>query len=97
MSEHKGGLLWGDTIFRRRNVSYPFAKLIVEDEHIILKIPTTELRLSRDEIIGFLIKNRIFYKGIVFQHVNNDVPKTITFWTFQPAAVLSELNSFMGG
>jgi hypothetical protein len=97
MSEYKGGLLWGDTIFRRRNVSYPFARLIVEDGYIILKTPTTELRLSRDEIIGFLIKNRMFYKGIVFRHSNSDAPKTITFWTFQPAAVLSALNLFMGG
>lgn len=95
MKEYKGGLLWGDGVLSRRNISYPFAKLVVGQDHIILQSPTSEFRLERSEIVGISTKNRIFYKGIVLNHSNSDVPKTLVFWTFQASAVLSDLDQLI--
>ena len=95
MKEYKGGLLWGDGLFSRRNVSYPFAKLIVGRDHLIFQSPTSEFRLERSEIVGISTKNRIIYKGVVFKHSNKDAPKTLVFWAFQATEILTDLDEFM--
>ena len=93
--EYKGGLLWGNGLFSRKNVSYPFAKLVVEHHHILLQALSSEFRLERSELVGISTKNRIFYKGILFKHSNCNVPKNLVFWTFQSEQILSDLNRFM--
>ncbi len=95
MKEYKGGLLWGDGFFSRRNVSYPFAKLIIWPDHLILESLDSEFRVERSEVTGISTKNRIIYKGVVIKHSNKDNPKLLVFWTFQSSDVLADLDKFM--
>lgn len=93
MSEYKGGVRWGQSLFRCGNVSYPLGGLIIDSDQIIIRVPGSEFVLDRNDIQKIGVKNRIFYKGLVFEHSNTNLPKILVFWTFQSDLILRNLNS----
>lgn len=90
--EFTGGLIWGTGYFRRFSIPYPFAKLRIEDEFIVLSAVRTKFCLSRVEILGIEVKFALLAKGLKFHHQRKDYPSQIKFLTFQSDEILSILN-----
>jgi len=91
MSLYRGGLVWGEGFLKRLFVSYPFAKLIIEEEFITFYAMRSEFRLARNEILGIIIQNRFLAKGLIFKHESKQLPPTIVFLTFHCEEVISQL------
>ena len=91
MSQYKGGLVWGEGFFKRLLVSYPFAKIIIEEDFITFHAMRSEFRFARNDILGISIQNRFFAKGLIFKHESQQLPSSIVFLTFHCEEILSEL------
>jgi len=92
MKKFTGGLRWGEKgFFSQKNVSFPMASLWVDPSEVVLKVPTLEFRIPREKILKTGIKKRILYKGIVIEHVAEDVPPIIVFWTRDAEEIVGQL------
>ncbi len=85
-----GGLRWGKSFWEDSfNVTWPFAKLQIEDDKCIITrtiwwITKTSYVIDYNDIEFITIKKFLFQRGIIFVHKNKSIPPYLLFWTFQP-------------
>ncbi|MGC4012948.1 MAG: hypothetical protein QM755_00300 [Luteolibacter sp.] len=91
MAHFSGGLRWGGSFLRSSNVSFPLAKLEIDDSGLSFDAPTVSLHLDFADLTDISLKRRIFYKGIRFHHGREDLPKQIIFWTFSADSILEAI------
>ena len=89
----KGGARYG--LF---NASWPFAKLVISQNNLKLKIPIFgELNFSGEHINSIEKHNGLFSKGIIIKHNRAEYRKKVVFWTFESPSEILKKSKEIGG
>jgi hypothetical protein len=71
------------------NASWPFARLTLTKDSVLLKVFATEYRLKREEICRFEFFRGWFSSGVMLVHTNSTLDSHVVFWSLSPQEVLS--------
>ena len=63
------------------NLTWPFAKIIVNSESIIIQAFWKKYLLKKNEISNLRKYSGIFSKGLLIEHKRKDYPHHMVFWT----------------
>jgi hypothetical protein len=92
----RGGLRWGESYWRAKNVTWPFATLTVRDNYLEVDSAFPFPLFSANFIfvpkdVSALRPYRGFIRrGIQVEHFRRDYPSFIVFWSFFPARTLAD-------
>lgn len=88
-----GGIRVGHSYWFSSNYTWPFAKLRVYKNKIVIKYRFSNLELRKKDIT-FIEKYQgllgFFGRGIRIYHNKTKLPKFIVFWSFNPDNTLNE-------
>lgn len=88
----KGGAKIGKGFWLSFDFTFPFAKLYVYPEQIIITILNKDYIFSKEEVEKLSAYSLIVQNGIKIQYSNSKYPKFIVFWSFN----LDELKENLG-
>ena len=84
--EQTGGARWNACSWFPVNVTWPFAKLYVNDELLSLSVNALVVRrtfvFKRAEVVTIHRAPSLFSSGVQIEHTRRDCPTSIVFWTF---------------
>ena len=82
----RGGLHAGASYYNAINATWPFAKLRIEKESIVISSPIGNPKFARAQITKLSKYSGFFSKGLKIDHSANQ-PPFIVFWSFDLLAV----------
>jgi hypothetical protein len=82
ISEHTGGVRWGDSFWLASCATWPFAHLLICDDRLLLTYPEGAYDFPRDQITQLTTRRGLFSRGLRIEHRVAEYPPYITFWTF---------------
>jgi len=92
--EETGGIRVGHSYWFSSNYTWPFAKLRIYKDKVIIDYRFSKLFFNRKEIIGLEKYKSLFSflgaAGIRIQHKKSKSPKFIIFWSLSPDNTLNE-------
>jgi hypothetical protein len=87
-----GGIRYGESYYNAFNASWPFAKLTIEPDAILLNTAFfKKFRFPKNQITTLSKYSGFFSKGLRIEHGLGDYPPFIVFWTFEFQSVKSKL------
>ncbi len=98
LSEHTGGVRWGDSFWLASYASWPFAHLLICDDRLILTYPegaydfprASVVRLSRRD--GWVSRAlRLGWGGLRIEHAVSDYPPFVLFSTLDIRSLCERL------
>ena len=88
MSKHRGGGKFGNM-----QNSWPFVKLIINDDSILMSTMLQEALMKRESIQEVILSKYGLNYRFIFKHNDPSIKKEIEFWAFSPNPVKEALRS----
>ena len=88
-----GGLRAGHGLYKAWNVTWPFARLRVDDSALTLRCLGRSWMLSRDRILRLSRQRGLLSVGLRIDHSLAGAPAPLLFWTFRFRRLQRELES----
>ncbi|MEZ5323660.1 MAG: hypothetical protein R3F19_01125 [Verrucomicrobiales bacterium] len=90
-----GGLRWGSSYWLSANATFPFGKIWIDDEKIVIEVDLLVKKrrfdFPKEAIQRLAMKRALMGKGLVIQHSVEDYPRFVLFWTFSFPRLKSNL------
>jgi hypothetical protein len=80
--------------FNMRNVTWPFARIVVTKDRLSLSAFTKEYEIERNQIDNLEKYRGAFSIGLKITHSKKEMPPGFIFWTFGFAKLKSNLEHF---
>lgn len=88
MGQHRGGSKFG-----KIQNSWPFVKLTISDDSIMMKTLLQDVEIKRPYIEAIFIRRSFINYRFIFIHNDPVIKKEIEFWSFSPQPVADDLRS----
>jgi len=88
VSKHTGGGKFGKV-----HNSWPFVKLTINDDGVLLSTMLQEVRMKRGSIETVILRRCFLNYRFIFRHNDPTIKEEIEFWTFSPDAVAKSLKA----
>ena len=100
ISEHAGGIRWGDSFWLASYASWPFAHLLICDDHLLLTYPEGAYDFPRASVVRLSCRSgrlsralKLGWGSLRIEHAVSDYPPYVRFWTFDISSLCDNLSA----